>query len=151
MRYYKETTKEDFLESVKNIMCGDEFPYEMTPAMEKDLEKVNFDWENYTSYDEEKHKDSYPIGYKELKPGFHIYLSYAGGDWELPVCYIFYNSENGLRAYIPKDGNVWNKKEKCAYGSENNREGDFDFEEIWKKEFNEEKIYQDILNRIILK
>ena len=151
MRYYTETTKEEFLEKVKTIMENDEFPYEVPSLIEKDLEKVNFEWENYTCFGEPEGFGKYPIGYKELKPGFHVYFAAAGGDWELPVCYIFYNSDKGIRAYIPKDGNLWNKKEKCAYGSEDEYDESITAEHLWENEFSEEKLIQDIFNRIIVK
>ena len=150
MRYYTETTKEDFLNKVKDLMLNEEFPFEVPASIEKDLTKVNFDWENYTCFGE-TNGFGYPIGHKELLPGFHVYFNAAGGDWETPVCYIFYNSDKGLRAYIPKDGNVWNKKEKCAYGSENDYHEEVDEEKVWKDNFSEESIYKDILTRIIKK
>lgn len=58
-----------------------------------------------------------------------------------------------LRAYIPKDGNLWNKEKKCAYGSENENPTDDDEEQdrIINTEYSEEKLFKDILNRIITK
>jgi hypothetical protein len=151
MRYYTETTKEDFLAKVKKLMEGEEFPWEMSDSIEKDLSKVNFDWENYTSFSETE-GFGYPVGYKELAPNFHIYLCAAGGDWEVPVCYIFYNSEEGLRAFIPKEGNVWNKEQKCAYGSERiHNEETEDEDKLWKDNYSEEELYKGIINRIIKK
>ena len=149
MRYYTEISKEDFLIEVQTLMENEEFPYDIPSIIEKDLSKVNFDWENYTMF-EDDNDFGYPIGYHELSPNFHIYLNSAGGDWEQPICYIFYWGDNELRAYIPKDGNVWNKKEKCAYGSEDDPY-DGDYEELYKKEFSKEKLFKDILKRIVKK
>jgi hypothetical protein len=59
-----------------------------------------------------------------------------------------------LRAYIPEDGNAWNKKEKCAYGSENTyqetTDTDGDYERI-EKEISEERMIEEILNHITKK
>lgn len=152
MRYYTEISKENFLKEVQEVMDNEEFPYEVSKSIEKDLSKVNFDWENYTCWGDTE-GCGYPTGYKELEPEFHIYLAAAGGDWEHPVCYIFYWGDGELRAYIPKDGNVWNKKENCAYGSEHNAV-EIDWAAITdqiNKEFSEEKLYADIKRRIIKK
>lgn len=119
-RFYTEISKEEFLTKVRNLMEteDDEFPYELPTAIEKDLSKVNFDWENYTTFGEKTGYAKYPVGYRKLADNFHIYFVNAGGDWEYPICFIFYWGDGKLRAYIPSEGNVWNKKEKCAYGSE---------------------------------
>ena len=153
-RFYTEISKEDFLTNVKTLMDNDEFPYEMPKIIERDLGKVNFDWENYTEFGYRGHFANYPMGYKELKPGFHAYFVNAGGDWEFPICFIFYWGDNKLRAYIPEDGNAWNKKEKCAYGSENTyqetTDTDGDYERI-EKEISEERMIEEILNHITKK
>lgn len=151
MRYYTETTKDIFLAKVEKLMTDREFPWELPNSIEKDLSKVNFDWKNYSVFGDD-YNCGYPVGHKELVEGFHIYFCAAGGDWECPVCFVFYNTNEGLRAYIPKDGNLWNKKEKCAYGSESN------FDEAYADggekdprvhEYSESKIINDILSRII--
>ena len=74
----------------------------------------------------------------------------AGGDWEFPVCFVMYWDGKELRAYIPKDGNAWNKKQKTAYGSEEDMDEDYevDSEKIEEKEVSEEKIFADVLKRI---
>ena len=152
MNYYTEISKEEFLFKVKKLMENEEYPYETSKSIEKDLDKVNFDWENYTTFDDTQGFCLYPVGYKELKPGMHLFFTAAGGDWEIPICFIYYWGDGELRAYIPKDGNLWNKKEKCAYGSEahgNGYEGDED--DFIGREYSEEKLYSDILNKIIKK
>lgn len=117
-RFYTDISKEEFLTKVKNLMENEEFPYELPKQIEKDLGKVNFDWENFTGWEDKQNFAKYPVGYRKLADNFHIYFVNAGGDWEYPICFIFYWGDGKLRAYIPEDGNVWNKKEKCAYGSE---------------------------------
>lgn len=61
-------------------------------------------------------------GYKILKNGLPVLQVIAGGDWEFPVAFIFYSDGVKLRAYIPNDGNVWNKKFNSAYGNNDDEE-----------------------------
>ena len=125
-RLYKETTKEKFLKDVQLLLepdsgnddyDGEYFPENMSKALNGDF-KVEFDWENYTQFGEfsdGENNEHYIEGHRELVPGFHTYWMFVGGDWEHPVAFVLYNSDKGIRAYIPKDGNVWDHEEKCAY------------------------------------
>jgi len=144
-RFYTEISKNDFLTVVEEVMGNEEFPYELPARLEKDLKKVNFDWENFTPFGDDRNFTNYPVGYRELAPGFHVYFVNAGGDWEYPICFCFYWGDGELRAYIPKEGNAWNKEEKCAYGSED----DADYDKEHDDEVDEGKIIEDILNRIV--
>lgn len=159
IRVYKQIHKEEFLDKVKDLMESDSFPFVLPPAIARDLSKVNFDWENYTSFDDTRgfgngYADAngvistYPVGYKSLPQSFHIFYVNAGGDWEDPICFIFYWGGRQLRAYIPERGNVWNKKEKCAYGSENDYNNQTKDED--KDRFSLEEMEKDIQERIIL-
>jgi hypothetical protein len=151
-RFYTKISKEDFLAKVKSLMENKDqddeyiFPGEMPQILLKDLKKVQFDWENYTHFNETQGYATYPVGYKEVAPDFHVFFVNAGGDWEFPVCFIFYWGEEKLRAYIPEDGNAWNKKEKCAYGSEDLVDENSD---QFEKEINEEKMIDEIKKHII--
>jgi hypothetical protein len=121
----------------------------MPACIQRDLNKVQFDWENYTRFDTIKGFSTYPVGYREVAPGFHIFFVNAGGDWEWPVCFIFYwGYEKRIRAYIPEDGNAYNKKEKTAYGSDSNEESG---DENHDSEISEEKMTAEIINHIKLK
>lgn len=145
-RFYGEITKDDFLNKIKAVMDNEDYPYKMTKEISKDLLKVDFDFENYTDFKDTSGFCDYPAGYKELADGFHGFFVNAGGDWEFPICFIIYWGYNKkLRAYIPKDGNAWHKKEKCAYGSNNS--GEYDEIEA-DKEVSEEKIIVEILKHI---
>jgi len=118
-RYYGEISKDDFFNKIKEVMDNEEYPYEMTPKIWQDLSKINFDCENYTDYKYTEGFAEYPVGYRELKEGFHVFFVNAGGDWEYPICFIIYwGYDNKLRGYIPKNGNIWNKKEKRAYDND---------------------------------
>ena len=159
-RFYTEISKEDFLKKVKSLIVNEDedsddgFPWEMPAQIGKDLSKVSFDWENWTGFEYgdrgNKGFADYPVGYRELKPGFHVFFMNAGGDWEFPICFIFYWGDNKLRAYIPENGNAWNKKEKCAYGSED-MEQEMETEEIYQKEVSEEKMIDEIVHHIAKK
>ena len=108
----------------------------LTSQIEKDLKKVEFDFENVI--DEKEHKwlgDKYAddpidciknqfLGYNTLSNGLSFLGMLAGGDWEQPVHFIIYWDGKKLRAYIPKKGNYWNTDTKQAYG--NNEQADSD-------------------------
>jgi len=72
----------------------------------------------------------------------------AGGDWEFPICFVLYWDGKKMRAYIPSEGNCWNKQEKCAFGSE---EDGVDVEEMKDLKGNPELIRSDVMNRIQIK
>ncbi len=84
---------------------------DMNPQIEKDLSKLEFDWEN-SEEDFESQK------YGKLPDGTSIIWCFAGGDWEFPIHFAVYiDDKDHLRAYMPLDGNVYCPKCKCAYGS----------------------------------
>ncbi|MFA5366700.1 MAG: hypothetical protein WC333_02350 [Dehalococcoidia bacterium] len=148
MRYYKPTTQEEFLAKIEKLMTSDDFPYDnLSDKIQKDLSKVQFDFENYTYFGKNEGFSTYPVGYREIAPGFHIYFVNAGGDWEWPICFIFYlGRKDKLRAYIPEDGNAWNKEKKVAYGSDDNEDsGNTDHDD----EISEEKMITEILGHIL--
>ena len=110
MRYYGEISKERFLSQVKDIMEDEEFPYEMPERLAKDILKVDFDFENFTSFDDTEGFCDYPAGYMELKPGFHVFFANAGGDWEHPVCFLFYWGSDGQEVTPPRTGTLGIRK-----------------------------------------
>lgn len=131
-------------------------PYEMfmdDPIIEKDLSKINFDLENCSVGNADPEYDDggyceYPVGYEVLSNGLPVLFVNAGGDWECPICFCLYYDGKYVRAYIPKNGNLYNKKEKCAYGSE-----DFpldNYDEINNQNGDPEKIREDVVKRIKL-
>jgi hypothetical protein len=90
--------------------------YELSgEKLEKDLD-VEFDFENTETYGEEG------LGFQSIGD-FNYFGVSAGGDWEDPIYFIVYFDENKeVRAYIPEDGNVYNKKLKSAFGNNGERE-----------------------------
>lgn len=135
-------------------------PYEFPAHINKDLAKIQFDFENYNignadpSYEkyptDHEGYNNYPCGYELLPNGLPVLFVNAGGDWECPICFCIYWDGKKLRAYIPEDGNVFNKKERCAYGSEEDLDQyeDSDFFQEDDKQGDPEKIRQDVMNRI---
>lgn len=132
----------------------------LTPKIEKDLSKVQFDTENISS---KKEKGTKLFGYNTLPNGM-VYLGvWAGGDWETPVYFILYWDGKELRGYIPKDGNTWNTDTNMAYGTYAYREADLqnckkrwpelfaeeiEGYEILPPDFDQELIFNDIMKRI---
>ena len=89
----------------------------------KDLSKIEVDTENVDYIGEYEMP-----GTESLEPfemitdgsgnAFPVAWCACGGDWENPLVFVLYIGQKGeLRAYIPKDGNVYNKKTKAAYGN----------------------------------
>lgn len=163
-RFAKKITIEEFKEiclTKLNVGTEEFDPYEFPETIVKDLAKVNFDFENYdignADYMYNKYPTDhqgfvgYPCGFETLESGLPILFVNAGGDWEYPICFCIYWDGKKLRAYIPSDGNIWNKKEKCAFGSEEEME-DYEDSEFFKDnpKPNPALIRADIINRIKL-
>jgi len=141
MRKAPKISLQLFEEKLKPLLEREHFPYDLGKTIDKDLAKVQFDWENW----EHEHGE---CGVKVVNE-FPFLLMWAGGDWEYPVRFIIYWDGKQLRGYIPTEGNVFNKETKAAYGNEY----DFKKEEVDDKdipEFDMDKFTDDILNRIQL-
>ena len=136
-------TLDELKEKLKPILGNEEFPYEMPEKLTKDISKVEFDFENYEY--EGNGFMNYPCGFRVLPNGLPVLFVNAGGDWEVPICFIIYWDGKSVRGYIPTKGNLFNQKEMCAYGSELNPDDDFDYEKL---KSNEGEIIEDIMNRI---
>lgn len=115
----------------------------LTPKIEDDLKKVEFDDENCDFKESRGYPYSGLLGYKRF--GDLTFLGcQAGGDWEYPIFFIIYYDGKQLRAYIPSKGNCWNRKTKSAYG---NNDDDPDEDENFSGP-DIELIKKDILERI---
>ncbi len=131
-RHFAEITKEEFLKKIEDVS------FQEDETILKDLDKVHFDFENYTTKEDEPFCD-YPAGYRELTNGIHAYFVNAGGDWECPICFVIYWDGKKLRGYIPKNGNLWNRLTHTAFGSEGDYKNfskdfpDLDTEEVMEK------------------
>ncbi len=91
--------------------------WHLTSMMEKDLDKVSFDYEN-VECDSEDGDMEYVMGFQTLDNGLTFLGIQAGGDWEHPIFFIVYSDGSQLRAYTPKEGNVWNTDTKQAFGND---------------------------------
>jgi hypothetical protein len=144
-RFYAPISKDDFLKKVEALFDPEFYPYDLPAKIKTDLAKVEFDWENYSDFDEEEGFSTYFVGYKELIDGFHVFFTDAGGDWEHPICFIYYWDGKQLRGYIPEYGNAYNKTLKSAYGNNEDHTNNHTSEE------DNDKIIADIINRITLR
>jgi hypothetical protein len=106
----------DLKHKLKKYTDSEDFPWNFSDRINKDLMKVQFDFENFEW--EGKGFGNLPCGFQVLKNGLPVLFCNAGGDWENPICFILYWDGKEIRAYIPKNGNPWDKKYKTAMGSE---------------------------------
>ena len=137
----------------------------LTPAVEKDLKKVDFCDENTECKKGEGYSDG-RAGFATLSNGLTILGVTAGGDWESPLFYCIYYDGRGLRAYIPTEGNPWNTKTKKAYGNDEGADGDeetagggrsdedncqkrFCFSDPSNVNINQKEVDDDIVDRIV--
>jgi len=126
-RYFKKITLDEFKEKLKPMISNEEFPYEGIPDAVSKEWKVTSDWENFEcgkDYNTEELKEgkvqgfsNYPCGLRMLSNGMPVLFINAGGDWEYPICFIIYWDGEKLRGYTPTKGNVFDRKEKEAFGN----------------------------------
>ena len=158
-RYAKPNqTIEDLQNAIKDN--GGVYEVAYSEAVSKNLSRVNFDLENLERFGTEDSYNHLPgladlVGYEMLGDmendlAFPVLWVAAGGDWELPLVFIlFIGEDDELHAYIPEDGNCYNKKAKAAYG---NNEGDPVYgDNDPRYVFDVAKMKADIENQIIVK
>lgn len=142
-RFFAPIEKDELITKWQKLIENFEEEGEFSKTISKDLSKVSFDFENWDWKD--GFNSDYPIGYQELSNGMKCIFCHAGGDWELPVCFTIYWDGNQLRGYIPKSGNVWNRKTKSAFeGNDSNKYKDFITAD-------KDEIINDVIKRIIQK
>jgi len=147
--FMEPITADDYLEFISELSYHHD-------SIKKDLSKVIFDHENCFAEVDEDMSQWIPnqlVGPRMLDNGLSYIGVFAGGDWEAGLFYIIYWDGKNLRAYIPSDGNTWNKESMTAYGSEEERGGkwedyepDYEFEDLPKPDAS--LILNDIKNRI---
>lgn len=126
--------------------------YSLPDPIKKDLSKINFDMENSDLVGEFRMPGAEKLNAFEMIGNFPVAWVSAGGDWELPLVFVLYIGDKGeLRAYIPKDGNAYDHKEKCAYGSEEDEEFMDGFDEEGEYVFDSDKLRADVMKRIVVK
>ncbi|RDJ34980.1 MAG: hypothetical protein DWQ19_09100 [Crenarchaeota archaeon] len=142
-RYFAPITPEELREKFnKKYEDFHDFLYSDSKAV-KDIQKIQFDYENWE--EEEAFQDELKklVGIHTLPNGMTFWGAQAGGDWEHPVFFILYWDGKEIRGYVPKEGNVYNLKEKSAFG--NNEEADE------AGNFDADKLIADVQKRILPK
>lgn len=162
-RYAKaNVTIDDLKNKISKVVCGDDqysfedaiwqFSKYVNSTISKDLSKVQFDDENVDlvgNFDMPGLEDMKPL---EMLGDFPVAWVAAGGDWEEPIVFVLYVGDNGeLRAYIPKDGNAYDHKGKCAYGNGESDEDELNDGKITGHLFDSTKLREDVKNRIVVK
>jgi hypothetical protein len=107
--FTKKITQKELWDLIEDASAGCRYGHYtcLTPQVEKDLSKVQFDTENIEVSD-----------CQTLSNGLSFVGISSGGDWEWPIFFIIYYDGKKLRGYIPRDGNLWNTKTKQAYGND---------------------------------
>lgn len=151
--------KDMTIEDLKNLVGkydGLHYALYENPA-DDDISVVNFDTENMEEFGTEysynhlpglENLDGYEMLGKEGESSFPVLWVAAGGDWELPLVFILYIGEDGkIHAYVPEDGNCYNREKMSAYG---NNEGDPEYGTGDPRYvFDVEKMKGDILNHFL--
>jgi len=103
----------------------------------KDLSKIDVDFENTGFVDEFDMPGTENLEKFEMLGNFPVAWCACGGDWQLPLVFVLYIGKSGkLHGYIPKKGNAYDHKNKCAY------EDNIDYV------FNADKLRKDVKNKI---
>ena len=125
------------MDSLKRLLekCGGVYMMLMDDNFCKDLETVKFDFENVADWSDEDSEFDMPGfqgGFDEIG-GVEVLWCAAGGDWELPVAFAVYCDGEGLRGYVPRDGNCFNRKTCRAYGNGPELSAQEEMEELGEK------------------
>lgn len=168
-RYAKANTTQEELR--KAIMAygeddDDEFEYALHEAVysdtvHKDLSKVESEYENVSCIPDEFYTPGFTAGWDTIN-NFTVLWIALGSDAEQPFAAVLYlDDKSKLRAYIPKDGNCYDKKHKMAYGyswwEQYGEEqgipefGDDGFDEAVGIQFDDDKLRADAAKRIQVK
>lgn len=128
----------DFIESY----IYSEIAYTDGKPANKDVRKVNFDFENHGVTD-----DAFASEQSSLPDGTEFIWCWAGGDWEKDVNFILYLDPNDkIRAYVPSKGNMYCHKCKCAWGTCECGATEPDYDKV---DHDFAMMYADICNRIL--
>lgn len=137
-------------------LLWDLFKGSASATIYKDLSKIEVDTENVDYIGEYKMPGTESLERFEMigagGTAFPVAWCACGGDWENPLVFVLYIGLKGeLRAYIPKDGNVYNKKEKAAYGNNDDDPSWDDDPDNPLLQFDADKLKADVAGRIIVK
>lgn len=142
-------TIDDLKEKIRALSGVEDIcPCTLPSIVMKDLSKVNFDMENTEFVGAFDMPGTEDLESFEMLGSFPVAWVAAGGDWEAPLVFVLYIGDKGeLRGYVPKNGNAYNHKQKCAYGSEENEE-EFNEDDYV---FDSDALRDDVMKRIQVK
>lgn len=123
---------QNLIRKVEESRGGNENSWIYGTDVQKDLKKVRFGKSNIDSGWGELDAPGFKSGFDELKEGLTVVWAVACGRGEWPVAFCLYeDNHKHLRAYIPEEGNVFDKKRKCAY-NKNIRSYKYDMKKLRK-------------------
>lgn len=167
MRYAADISESELLTKLDDALVNNTFDRHTLNSIGKignDISKVSFDFENYEYNAPYSASHSKIVGPKRFG-NLSVIGVVVGGDWEYPVHFFIYLDKNGktLRAYIPRNGNPWNKTNKSAFGNDDesdkkeierltNKKYDNDYFDIDDAEiaFDQSRIIADLVKRVIV-
>lgn len=119
----KDTSREDFLSALNDLTekADAEEMSSIADALSEDLDNsgIEFSTENCTCDPKESfNMPGFFVGLDALQGGTPIMWFGAGGDWEQPIAFCIYLGEdNNIHAYVPREGNCYNKDKNAAFGN----------------------------------
>ena len=119
----KGSTEEDFLVALNDLIekADVEELSSIADALSEDLKNsgIEFDTENCTGDPNEPFDmPGFKFGQDMLSEGTFVMWFGAGGDWEQPIAFCIYlGKDNKIHAYVPKEGNCFNKETNAAFGN----------------------------------
>jgi len=150
MLYSEEEDDDDFEIALSEAVYA--------PQVSKDLSKIKSEYENFSCEPGEFDTPGFTPGWDTIHGSAVLWIA-LGGDAEYPFAAVLYiDNKNRLRAYIPKEGNCYDKKHKMAYGyacwEEYGKEqgipefGGAAFLKVVDTQFDDNKLREDAANRI---
>lgn len=121
---------------------------ETNRQLDKDLQKISFDCENFGTNNDAFGEGSL-LGFHTVKNGLSFIGCYAGGDWECPIFFIIYFDGKSLRGYIPMCGNLYNGDTKTVFGNGEDYSGESKNKDnlFLQKELSDKTVeYEDIVS-----
>lgn len=113
--------------------------------VKKDLEKIEFDFENSYPIAEEWMGIDNLVGFREIE-NFSFFGCIAGGDWEVPVYFIIYHDGKIFRGYLPVCGNLYNRNVNSAIGNDEDEDTQFLSNELQNPDFIYDPEDEDLLD-----
>ncbi len=118
MKTFVKITPEELVEKFEAISTRDILNLVTSCGIEYDTE--NFEYENRVEHPDGPYhlKDEHKwLGVQSLDNGLVFIGMACGGDWECSVHSLLYWDGQAIRAYVPREGNTYNKLSKCALGN----------------------------------